>query len=80
MIDYFDQQESGIDARLGEIAGAIQETMESYEVEVNGTVYPGRRFFIFIPYLLTVMESNPLRILADIQLILIKFTEESRFF
>ncbi|KIK07283.1 hypothetical protein K443DRAFT_129282 [Laccaria amethystina LaAM-08-1] len=33
-------RESGIDARLGEIAGAIQETMESYEVEVNGTVYP----------------------------------------
>lgn len=34
-------QESGIDARLGEIGGMIQETMESYEVEVNGTVYPG---------------------------------------
>jgi methionyl aminopeptidase len=34
-------QEAGIDARLGEIAGAIQETMESYEVEVGGKVYPG---------------------------------------
>ncbi|KAF8481333.1 methionine aminopeptidase 2-like protein [Russula ochroleuca] len=33
-------QEAGIDARLGEVAGAIQETMESYEVEVEGTVYP----------------------------------------
>ncbi|KAK7470331.1 Methionine aminopeptidase 2 [Stygiomarasmius scandens] len=33
-------REAGIDARLGEIAGAIQETMESYEVEVNGKVYP----------------------------------------
>ncbi|KAH8827176.1 methionine aminopeptidase 2-like protein [Flagelloscypha sp. PMI_526] len=33
-------RESGIDARLGEIGGAIQETMESYEVEVNGKVYP----------------------------------------
>ncbi|KAI0001868.1 peptidase M24, structural domain-containing protein [Russula vinacea] len=33
-------QEAGIDARLGEIAGAIQETMESYEVEVGGKVYP----------------------------------------
>lgn len=34
-------QESGVDARLGEIGGVIQETMESYEVEVNGKVYPG---------------------------------------
>jgi len=33
-------QEAGIDARLGEVAGAIQETMESYEVEVGGKVYP----------------------------------------
>jgi len=33
-------QEAGIDARLGEIAGAIQETMESYEVEVGSKVYP----------------------------------------
>ncbi|KAG2075191.1 peptidase M24A methionine aminopeptidase [Suillus decipiens] len=33
-------RESGIDVRLGEIGGAIQETMESYEVEVNGKIYP----------------------------------------
>jgi len=33
-------QEAGIDARLGEIAGAIQETMESYEVEIGSKVYP----------------------------------------
>ncbi|THU93316.1 peptidase M24A, methionine aminopeptidase [Dendrothele bispora CBS 962.96] len=33
-------REAGIDARLGEIAGAIQETMKSYEVEVDGKVYP----------------------------------------
>lgn len=33
-------QEAGIDARLGEVAGAIQETMESYEVEVGSKVYP----------------------------------------
>jgi len=33
-------QESGIDARVGEIGAAIQETMESYEVEVNGKVFP----------------------------------------
>lgn len=28
--------------RLGELAGYIQETMESYEVEVGGKVYPGK--------------------------------------
>jgi methionine aminopeptidase len=31
--------------RLGEIGGAIQETMESYEVEVNGKTYPGIHLF-----------------------------------
>jgi hypothetical protein len=34
-------QEAGIDVRLGELGGAIQETMESYEVEVGGKVFPG---------------------------------------
>lgn len=34
-------QEAGIDVRLGEIGTAIQETMESYEVEVGSKVYPG---------------------------------------
>ncbi|KZT72904.1 peptidase M24A, methionine aminopeptidase [Daedalea quercina L-15889] len=33
-------REAGIDVRLGELGGYIQETMESYEVEVNGKVYP----------------------------------------
>lgn len=33
-------REAGIDARLGEIGGVIQEVMESYEVEINGTTYP----------------------------------------
>lgn len=33
-------REAGIDARLGEIGGAIQETMESYEIELGGTTYP----------------------------------------
>ncbi|KAJ4395909.1 Methionine aminopeptidase 2 [Gnomoniopsis smithogilvyi] len=33
-------KEAGIDARLGEIGGAIQETMESYEIELNGVTYP----------------------------------------
>lgn len=33
-------QEAGIDMQLGELAGYIQETMESYEVEVGGKVFP----------------------------------------
>lgn len=33
-------REAGIDVRLGELGGYIQETMESYEVEADGKVYP----------------------------------------
>lgn len=35
------RQEAGIDVRLGEVGAAIQETMESYEVEVNGETKRG---------------------------------------
>jgi len=33
-------KEAGIDVRLGDIGAAIQEVMESYEVEIDGKVYP----------------------------------------
>ncbi|KAF9583383.1 Methionine aminopeptidase 2 [Lunasporangiospora selenospora] len=33
-------REAGIDVRLGDIGAAIQEVMESYEVEIGGTTYP----------------------------------------
>ncbi|KAI8872995.1 peptidase M24A, methionine aminopeptidase [Ramicandelaber brevisporus] len=33
---------AGIDARMSEIGTAIQETMESYEVEIKGKTYPVR--------------------------------------
>ena len=33
-------REAGIDARLNEIGAAIQETMESFECEIKGKVYP----------------------------------------
>lgn len=33
-------KEAGIDVRVGDIGAAIQETMESYECEINGTTYP----------------------------------------
>ena len=32
-------REAGIDARLCDIGEAIQETMESYEIELDGTTY-----------------------------------------
>jgi len=33
-------REAGIDVRVGDIGAAIQEAMESYEVEIGGTVFP----------------------------------------
>ncbi|KAG6031575.1 hypothetical protein E4U41_007527 [Claviceps citrina] len=33
-------REAGIDARVGEIGAVIQETMESFEVDIDGTTYP----------------------------------------
>ncbi|KAJ9226309.1 hypothetical protein DTO027B5_2864 [Paecilomyces variotii] len=33
-------REAGIDVRMCDIGAAIQETMESYEVEIGGTTYP----------------------------------------
>jgi len=33
-------KEAGIDVRLGDIGAAIQEAMESYEVQINGKTYP----------------------------------------
>jgi hypothetical protein len=40
-------QEAGIDARLCDVGAAIQEVMESYEVEINGKVFQGACSFIF---------------------------------
>eukprot|EP00271_Cylindrocystis_brebissonii_P018172 TRINITY_DN5030_c0_g5_i1.p1 TRINITY_DN5030_c0_g5~~TRINITY_DN5030_c0_g5_i1.p1 ORF type:complete len:476 (+),score=115.94 TRINITY_DN5030_c0_g5_i1:150-1577(+) len=33
-------REAGIDVRLGDIGAAIQEVMESYEVEIGGKIFP----------------------------------------
>jgi methionyl aminopeptidase len=33
-------QEAGIDVRMCDIGAAIQEAMESYEVEIKGQTYP----------------------------------------
>lgn len=34
------KQHAGIDARMSDIGAAIQEVMESYEVEIGGKVFP----------------------------------------
>lgn len=40
-------QESGIDVRLCDVGAAIQEVMESYEVEINGKVFQGMVLHIY---------------------------------
>ena len=37
---------AGIDARLNEIGEIIQETMESYEVELDGKTYQGESYVV----------------------------------
>ena len=36
-------KEAGIDVRLCDIGAAIEETMTSYEVELDGKTYTGKR-------------------------------------
>lgn len=35
---------AGVDARLGEIGGIIEEIISSHEVEINGITYQGSAF------------------------------------
>ena len=44
-------QESGIDVRLCDVGSAIQEVMESYEVELDGRTYQGINSDIISPCL-----------------------------
>lgn len=41
-------QEAGIDVRLCDVGEAIQEVMESYEVELDGKTYQGLILLIFV--------------------------------
>lgn len=41
-------REAGIDVRLCDIGSAIQEVMESYEVEINGKTYQGKQKIKFL--------------------------------
>jgi methionyl aminopeptidase len=57
-------REAGIDVRLGELGGYIQETMESYECEINGTIYPikpirGLNGHTILPYSIHGTKSVP---------------------
>jgi len=52
-------REAGIDVRMGDIGAAIQEVMESYEVEIGGKTYPGTTetatVFMDVPFFATVL-------------------------
>ncbi|RYP65620.1 hypothetical protein DL771_008228 [Monosporascus sp. 5C6A] len=63
-------REAGIDVRLGELGGLIQETMESYECEINGTTYPiksirGLAGHTIVPYSIHGTKSVPIVKSAD---------------
>ncbi len=63
-------KEAGIDVRLGELGGLIQETMESYECEINGTVHPikpikGLAGHTIVPYSIHGSKSVPIVKTAD---------------
>ena len=50
---------AGIDARLNEIGEIIQETMESYEVELDGKTYQGKIKLIKFYFVHLTIECAP---------------------
>ncbi|GAA5973046.1 hypothetical protein JCM21900_004729, partial [Sporobolomyces salmonicolor] len=63
-------REAGIDVRMGDIGAAIQEAMESYEVEVNGKVLPVKSIrnltgHSIDPYTIHAGKSVPIVALAE---------------
>jgi methionyl aminopeptidase len=58
-------REAGIDVRLGELGGYIQEVMESYECEIDGVTYPIKPIrnlcgHTILPYSIHGTKSVPL--------------------
>lgn len=43
-------KEAGVDARLGEIGGIIEEIITSHEVEINGITYPSKMIHSYNEY------------------------------
>ncbi|KAI0452110.1 peptidase M24, structural domain-containing protein [Xylaria acuta] len=63
-------KEAGIDVRLGELGERIQEAMESYECEINGTTYPVKSIrnlsgHTILPYSIHGTKSVPIVKSAD---------------
>ncbi|KAI2606438.1 peptidase [Hypoxylon fragiforme] len=63
-------REAGIDVRLGELGEYIQEAMESYECEINGTTYPIKSIrnltgHNILPYSIHGTKSVPIVKTAD---------------
>lgn len=58
-------REAGIDVRVGDVGAAIQEVMESYEVEIGGTTYPVKSIrnlngHTILPYSIHGTKSVPI--------------------
>ena len=58
-------REAGIDVRVGDVGAAIQEVMESYEVEIDGTTYPVKSIrnlngHTILPYSIHGTKSVPI--------------------
>jgi methionyl aminopeptidase len=66
-------REAGIDVRLGELGGLIQETMESYEVEVDGKVLP-----VKVIENLSGHSINPYQIHGGKSVLLVKSDDQTK--
>lgn len=66
-------REAGIDVRLGELGGLIQETMESYEVEANGKVLP-----VKVIENLSGHSINPYQIHGGKSVLLVKSDDQTK--
>ncbi|KAK4387855.1 Methionine aminopeptidase 2B [Sesamum angolense] len=53
-------KEAGIDVRLCDVGAAIQEVMESYEVEINGKVFQGPKLGEYVAFLLFTLGRDML--------------------
>lgn len=54
---FFVFQEAGIDVRLCDVGEAIQEVMESYEVELDGKTFRGKNFTFYILHVQVLWAS-----------------------
>ena len=63
-------QEAGIDVRLCDVGEAIQEVMESYEVELDGKTYQGTLEKCFFVCLLVCFSSVTFRSIVSVKTVI----------